>query len=611
MLHPKNDRIDYGEQLIPPPGYELSYAIGTTYSLDLEALMVLPVALFYSQNLDASPSEVRNDMLDAITQAVSKIAVFCQNGKIKVPKKYHHLMAYWEKGIHEITMPDYVNSFHPKVWVIRFEMKEKPVIYRVIVTSRNLSYVHDWDVAFSTEGEIKDIDNEENIPLVHFLEFLLHKAQLNIDSTFIQDLKRVRFNKPDKFEKLAFCPIGISVGSIKYENPMKSKKWDELLIITPFLDVTTLNHLHSIKSFLMSRKEEMDAIPVDSLKKYDCYQFSQFIEQAEFQEKISEDGMDAVYQNLHAKLYVGSDNKDFTWYLGSANFTDPAFGRNIEFMVELKGQDSHISRKNIYKQLTENLNENIPLFEPYKRSIQADDSSQSQPSQKLRKLSYELSKLIFKGKLKQREGVKMYDLFVEIDTTNLLSFEYFKVLINPVAEEKNKGLLIEPGKIQIIEFKNAYPETALSPFLKFEIMLDNIIQSTFLLRMDIELPDTRLNKIFTSIINSRDKFFRYLQFLLTGEENDIIKDMKPALVERKDGDLSSESWNIFGIPIYEKLLIAASRFPEKLKAVNNLIERIKNETGEDEEPIISQEFQQFWNNFIKYYETLQGDETGN
>ena len=122
---------------------------------------------------------------------------------------------------------------------------------------------------------------------------------------------------------------------------------------------------------------------------------------------------------------------------------------------------------------------------------------------------------------------------------------------------------------------------------------------------------TRLNKIFTSIINSRDKFFRYLQFLLTGEENDIIKDIKPALVERKNGDLSSESWNIFGIPIYEKLLIAASRFPEKLKAVNNLIERIKNETGDDEEPIISQEFQQFWNNFIKYYETLQGDEAGN
>ena len=96
MLHPKYDRIDYGEQLIPPDGYELVQAIGTTYSLDLEALMVLPVALFYAQTLDGNPEELRYDMLDAITRAADKITVYCQKGQIKVPQKYHHLMAYWE-----------------------------------------------------------------------------------------------------------------------------------------------------------------------------------------------------------------------------------------------------------------------------------------------------------------------------------------------------------------------------------------------------------------------------------------------------------------------------------------------------------------------------------
>ena len=59
MLHPKNNRIDYGEQLIPPEGYELAYAVGTTYSLDLEALMILPVALFYAQKLDGNTDELR------------------------------------------------------------------------------------------------------------------------------------------------------------------------------------------------------------------------------------------------------------------------------------------------------------------------------------------------------------------------------------------------------------------------------------------------------------------------------------------------------------------------------------------------------------------------
>jgi len=62
-------------------------------------------------------------MLDAITKAADKIMVFCQKGQIKVPEKYHHLMAYWEKGIEEVTMADHVRSFHPKVWVIRYESK--------------------------------------------------------------------------------------------------------------------------------------------------------------------------------------------------------------------------------------------------------------------------------------------------------------------------------------------------------------------------------------------------------------------------------------------------------------------------------------------------------
>lgn len=123
MLHPKTDTIDYGEQLIPPEGYELTYAVGTTYSLDLEALMILPVALFYSQKLDGNGEDLRYDMLDAITKAAEKMTVYYQSSQLKVPQKYHHLMAYWEKGIQAITMPSHLSSFHPKVWVIRYEKK--------------------------------------------------------------------------------------------------------------------------------------------------------------------------------------------------------------------------------------------------------------------------------------------------------------------------------------------------------------------------------------------------------------------------------------------------------------------------------------------------------
>jgi hypothetical protein len=172
MLHPKHNRIDYGDQLIPPDGYELAYAIGTSYSLDLEALMILPVALFYAQKLDGNADELRYDMLDAITKAADKITVYYQNGQLKVPQKYHHLMAYWEKGIQPVTMPHHASSFHPKVWVIRYEGKGLAPKYRVLVTSRNLTFARDWDMAFATDGEVSDKEQPKNKPLVHFLQYL-------------------------------------------------------------------------------------------------------------------------------------------------------------------------------------------------------------------------------------------------------------------------------------------------------------------------------------------------------------------------------------------------------------------------------------------------------
>ena len=39
MLDPKKDRFDYKEILKAPPNYYFDFAITTTYSLDLEALM--------------------------------------------------------------------------------------------------------------------------------------------------------------------------------------------------------------------------------------------------------------------------------------------------------------------------------------------------------------------------------------------------------------------------------------------------------------------------------------------------------------------------------------------------------------------------------------------
>jgi len=116
--------------------------------------------------------------------------------------------------------------------------------------------------------------------------------------------------------------------------------------------------------------------------------------------------------------------------------------------------------------------------------------------------------------------------------------------------------------------------------------------------MEIDLPYSRLNKIFTAIIDSREKFLKYLTFLLTGEETDLIGNASGS--KEKGWAKENDAGAFSGTPVYEKLLIASSRFPDKLKSIDSLIQRLKSETTAADEPIVTPEFESFWQVFQTY-----------
>ena len=87
MLYPYRDRLDYG-QILAPDGYSLDFAVGTTYSLDLDSLVSICLSLGLSQETD---SEVMSDpiyLLEALRKTGDKIALFCEDGQIHMPRKY-------------------------------------------------------------------------------------------------------------------------------------------------------------------------------------------------------------------------------------------------------------------------------------------------------------------------------------------------------------------------------------------------------------------------------------------------------------------------------------------------------------------------------------------
>lgn len=66
------DRTDYSGILMPPDGYRLDRAVGTTYSLDLEALTAVAICLGLSEETDSKLMQNPIGMLNAL-QKVSDI----------------------------------------------------------------------------------------------------------------------------------------------------------------------------------------------------------------------------------------------------------------------------------------------------------------------------------------------------------------------------------------------------------------------------------------------------------------------------------------------------------------------------------------------------------
>ena len=97
MLNPNQDRLDYGQVLTPPVGFRLDFAVGTTYSLDLDALVGACIALGLSEETDSALLNNPICLLEALRNTGDKVALFCEGGQIYLPNNVTPLYVLLEK----------------------------------------------------------------------------------------------------------------------------------------------------------------------------------------------------------------------------------------------------------------------------------------------------------------------------------------------------------------------------------------------------------------------------------------------------------------------------------------------------------------------------------
>jgi len=585
MLEPSDRRLLI-EALTPPDGYRFDQGVGTTFSLDLVALLRVPLAftVFDWQQENGRPTSNPQALLAALRQYADRLTIFCQAGQIAVPRHDHRLLSQLEDAVVEAVSPSEGGVFHPKVWALRYVAREEPVLYRLLVLSRNLTFDRSWDTALVLDGELTSSGRpvRASRPVADFITALESCAVAPLDAAASSrvrligdELGRVRWEPPAGFESIAFHPIGHDgrpawpfTGDIR-----------RVLVVSPFLAASALARLAETgtEHRLISRLDSLAALSEQDLESFDPIQvFDDALAPDGDRESSPAEGVGTVDEGavspgteltgLHAKVYVADAGWKSRIWVGSANATNAAFNRNVEFLAELEGPKSKFGIDAILGE-TDHDGSLAWLLRDYEPPVDAADADLV-----LERLERELQgsrEALARTSLIAEvtpEGDGRYTLTLAVPQSTALA-EGLELLVHPIT-------LNQPQRITQQSAWHALPTELLSAFFAFEMTLraeGRVASTAFVTRAELRgAPADRREALLRALLRDKGQVLRFLLLLLA----DGARSADSALaalgafsersgVEHRDGEMP--------IPLLETMLRALDRDPETLVAVQQLI----------------------------------------
>ena len=604
MLNPGEDRLDYGNILKPPKSYTLDFAVGTTYSLDLDALVGMCISLGLLEEADSNIMKDPICLLEALRRTGDKVALFCEAGEIYLPGKVSALYTLLEKMVFLVVTKARSGikypSFHPKFWLLRYINKEE-VLYRVVVLSRNLTFDRSWDICFYMDGELGE-ETDKNIPVADFLKYLLKQLpKLEISKAkqirqLIKELDYVNFETGMKeFYDFEFIPSGVPCSEggiysmldtslIKGENDRLEKSFHELLVISPFLSkdiVRQFNErsrwIENAEYMLITRQMSLDNLSPEDCDKFRIYVLKDEIVDGEA--AISDGESDYYKQDIHAKIYMLRKNADTEVYLGSLNASHNAVYGNIEFMILLRSKNRYINLEKLKAEI-----------------FNGDEEGANNPFKEVELLNCREEKDIEESEeldflIKQVNRYKFYAVVTE-------NASYYDVNISVENYEKQDAdITISPIFAQSKEAKFAknilFEKLTINALSKFYVLsICDIVGNNVKRVIKIEtegMPNEREGKVISSIIG--ENFYRYIEFLF-GDDH-IISTLK-ANSEKTQGIAGKSYSTIENMPVlYEKMLKKAATEPESFTEIEKII-RLLPEDG-----VVPEAFKKLYSTFRK------------
>lgn len=574
------------DALRPPAGHQLDRAVGTTYSLDLDALITAPLAFAL---FDAEESEDGTTNLPALLEAIrrysDRIDVFCQAGMIALPATYRPIVAHLEGSVHAVAPRKPRRVFHPKAWALRFvPAGGGPSVFRLLVLSRNLTFDSSRDsivVLEGTRGRGSAL-RQRNAPLARFVRKLPRLAIHPVErqrraeiETLADELQLVDFELPAGFSELRFWPLGVGGRS---SLPFPKRLDDRKLVVSPFLSAPLLKQLGS-SGTLVSRADSLDAISADYLGAFGktfVLADAAAIGEPEIQEQRVTDETIAEapgsnLRGLHAKVFVFDAGWESHVFTGSANATSAAFSGNVEFLVELVG-----SKKRCGVDAMLNGSGGTAfgeLLEPY-------DPTAASPALLDQTLETALDEL--------RRAIAMQQFTAKLEPTDeadrfLLTLRATNEVPLPEAASAECWPITLRGQalplVHVWSHGAAFPVSneGITAFFAVELSLREgrrVARVEFVIPAElVGAPSDRLDRLLVQLLQSRGDVLRYMLFLLAGD------DVALANLRGAVGDAGSrpghERDRASELPLVEWLVRAVSRSPERIDHLARLIASLR------------------------------------
>jgi hypothetical protein len=559
MFDTAQNRLSYSELLQPEIGYSLDFAVGLTYSLDLEALLGIPVSLGLLDEVDSELMRSPFYLLEAIRKSSDKLAVFCNAGGISLPNKIQSVYSLIENSVFEIKLANQQN-FHPKMWVIKYKNTEGKAYIKFMVLSRNMTFDNSIDLCVAMQGDITRTRSKKNQPIADMLNFVAEYSDKSKKQRILElanDILHVKtFDIEHPFESYEFLPLGIE-GHDKARTCLFDSKYD-IFVVSPFLSDDIVKEITQCpnRKVLVTRKAAITKSVIES-----------FV-QVYVTKDILSDNEYGVSQDIHAKLYFTTTAEGNFLYIGSANASHNGFYKNVECLLKLKYKPRCMGFKIFFNDFipSENCPYEIIQTVPDKPVL---DEQQVSIDKAFKEVIYSI-----KGAKVSTNG-DVYDIV--IDTRAIKTKEVVK--LSPLQRQ---------DLMQNIQLQTIFQGLLLSELSEFYVL--SIHDQKIVLKIHTKgIPTERDDAIYKSIINSKTKFLSYISFMISEDYvAGALEEAEYLRLMQVDTD-GLENAPIVAA-IYEKLLRLVHQSPSKLKEIADVIKRLDKD-------IIGEEFLDMYKQF--------------